>query len=101
MSVCCVIESIDLKLISVYFINDYFLIANLHIFVYGRAECASISLKCTKLKLLILINFDVHNEIFQCGVTNCLKSTKFNQILIRLYTPFSINPLKKYKIPSK
>ena len=28
-------------------INDYLLIADLHLFVYGRAECASISLVCT------------------------------------------------------
>ena len=38
-------------------INDYSLIADLHIIVYGRAECASISLKCTNVKLLILNNF--------------------------------------------
>ena len=66
MSACCVcvcrfgisfvyvIKSIDSKLISVYLINDYSLIAGLHIFDYGRAECASISLECTKVKLLIL-----------------------------------------------
>ena len=36
------IESIDSKLISVCLINDYSLIDNLHIFVFGRAECASI-----------------------------------------------------------
>ena len=33
-----VIESIESKLISVSLINDYWLIADLHIFVYGRAE---------------------------------------------------------------
>ena len=33
------IESIDSKLISVCLINDYLLIADLHIFVYRRAEC--------------------------------------------------------------
>ena len=48
-----VIESIDSKSISVCLINDYSLIADLHIF----EECASISLECTKVKLLILNNF--------------------------------------------
>jgi hypothetical protein len=67
MSVCCVwrfgvsftyvIETIDSKLISVCLINDYLLIADLHIFVYGRAECATISLEWTKVKLLILNYF--------------------------------------------
>ena len=52
-----VIESIDSKLISVCLINDYSPIADLHIFVYGSAECATISLECTKVKLLILNKF--------------------------------------------
>ena len=41
------------------FNNDYSLIADLHIFVYESAECSSLSLECTKVKLLILllINF--------------------------------------------
>ena len=44
---------------SVRLINDYLLIADLHIFVYGRAECAIISLdRVYKDKLLILNNFD-------------------------------------------
>ena len=30
------------------------------LFVYGRAECASVSLKCTKVKLLILNKFDIY-----------------------------------------
>ena len=51
------IESIDSKLISVFLINDYSLIAQLHIFVYERAEFSSISLECTKAKLSILDNF--------------------------------------------
>ena len=38
-------------------INDYSLIADLHIFVYERAEFSSISLECIKVKLLILDNF--------------------------------------------
>ena len=50
-------ESIDSKLTSVCLINDYSLIANLHIFIYGSAECATISLKCKTVKLLILDNF--------------------------------------------
>ena len=52
-----VIESIDSTLISVCLINDYTLIADLHLFVYERAEYASISLECTKVKLLIMNNF--------------------------------------------
>ena len=52
MSVCCVcvcedlasLESKDLKLIPVCLINNYLLIADLHIFVFGRAEGATISL---------------------------------------------------------
>ena len=36
------IESIDSKLISVCLINDYSLIADLHIFVYGSAECVTL-----------------------------------------------------------
>ena len=52
-----VVEGIDSKVIFVCLINDYSLIADLHIFVYERAECASISLECTKVKLLILNNF--------------------------------------------
>ena len=53
------VKSIDSKLISVCLINDYSLIADLYVFVYGRAECATISLECTKVKLLILNNFDL------------------------------------------
>ena len=52
------IKSIDPKLIYVSLINDYLLIADLHIFVYERAESASISLECTKVRLLILNNFE-------------------------------------------
>ena len=55
------IESIDSKLISVCLINDYSLIADLHILVYGSAECATISLECTMVKLLILNNFGLKN----------------------------------------
>ena len=57
------IESIDSKLITVCLINDYSLIAEIHIFVYGRAECAFISLECTKVKLRILNNFDTVRPI--------------------------------------
>ena len=32
--------------------------ADVQIYVYGSAECATISLECTKVKLLILNNFD-------------------------------------------
>ena len=54
-----VIEGINSKLISVCLINAYSLIADLHIFVYGSAECATISLKCTKVKILILNIFSL------------------------------------------
>ena len=53
-----VVEGIDSKVISVCLINDYSLFADLYIYVYARAECESISLKCTKVKLSILNNFD-------------------------------------------
>ena len=39
-------------------INDYSLIADLHIFVNVSAECTTISLECTKVKLIRLNNFD-------------------------------------------
>ena len=45
------------ELISVCLMKDYSLSDDLHIFVYGRAECATVSLECTKVKLLILNNF--------------------------------------------
>ena len=54
----------DLKLISVCLMNDYSLIADLHIFVYGHAECASISLECTKVKLLILNRYDFYGILY-------------------------------------
>ena len=56
------IENIDKKLISVCLLNDYLLIADLYIFVYGRAECTFISLECTKVKLLILNNFALNGS---------------------------------------
>ena len=49
-----VIEVIESKLISVCLINDYSLSAHIHIFVYERAKFFSISLECTKVKLLML-----------------------------------------------
>ena len=58
-----VIESTDSKLISVCLIDDYLLIADLHIFAYGSAECATISLKYTKVKILISKNFDCYLNI--------------------------------------
>ena len=74
MSVCCVCvkiwhlfhirkKSIDSKIIYFCLINEYSLIAELHIFVYGCAECAYVSFECTKVKLLILNNFDSYFEI--------------------------------------
>ena len=56
------IENKDSKLISVCLINDYTLITDIYIFVYGRAECAFISLECKKVKLPILNNFDISNN---------------------------------------
>ena len=62
------IESIDSKLISVCIIIDYALITDLYIFVYGSAECATIILKCSKVKLLISNNFDwFYSEI--CNIS--------------------------------
>ena len=58
-----VIEGIYSKVISVCLINDYSLIADLHIFIYARAECEYISLKCTKVKLSVSNNFDIRNAI--------------------------------------
>ena len=51
------IEIIDSKLIFVCLINDHSLIADLHIYDYGSAECAIISLECTKVKRLIFDNY--------------------------------------------
>ena len=61
------IESIDSKLISVCLINDYSLITDPHIFVYGSVECATISLECTKVKPLILNNFGGVYRFFNLG----------------------------------
>ena len=58
MTFTYVIKGIDSKIISVCLNSDYSLIAGLHIFVYGRAECKSISLKCTRVKLSILNDFE-------------------------------------------
>ena len=70
------IERIDSKSISVCLINDYLLIADLHIF-------ASISLECTKVKLLILNIFDMSKQ--KCWLLNknankkiSYKKEKFN-----------------------
>ena len=37
----------------------YSFIFDLYIFVYGRAKCATISLECSKVKLLKLNDFDM------------------------------------------
>ena len=58
-------EGIESKLISVFLIND--------IFVYGRAEFSSISLECTKVKLIILNNFDCNIG----KITNLVAQIKF------------------------
>ena len=51
-----VIEGIDSKVTSVCLMNDgEQMFADLHIFVYESAEGASISLECTTVKLLDLI----------------------------------------------
>ena len=59
------IEVIESKLSSVCLINDYSLITDPHIFVYGRAEFSSISLECTKLELSILNNFEQNYRCYQ------------------------------------
>ena len=84
MSVCCVgvcrfgisftyvTESIESKLISVCLINDYSLIANLHIFVYERCEFSSISLEWPKVKLSMLNNFGLWVKLFLNFLTPCI-----------------------------
>ena len=61
-------------------INDNSLIADLHIFVYGRAECVSISLKCTKVILSISNNFVYSLVVFPIAsptiLAPCSHSTK-------------------------
>ena len=52
-----VIEGIDSIVISVCLINDYL--------YFARAECESISLKCTKVKLSILNNFDRNSSMYK------------------------------------
>ena len=69
------IEGIEWILISVCLINDYSLIAYLHIFVYGHTECASISLECTKVKLSILDNFGTIGEQAEVQTTRCTYSS--------------------------
>jgi hypothetical protein len=73
ISLSYVIESIDSKLISVCLINDYSLFAVLHIFVHGSAECATISLKCKMLILLILYNFGNHYFLKKFGIQTVYK----------------------------
>ena len=77
-------ESIDSKFISVCFINDYSLIADLHIFVYGRAECFSISLECIKVKIFILNNFGQYKRIDQNRTKNSILTTIYPLYFCRL-----------------
>ena len=65
------IESTDLKLISVCLTKYYSLIALLHIFVYERAEFSSISLKCRKVKLSIQNSFAFNYKFLLCGECEC------------------------------
>ena len=60
MNVGCV------KIWYLFHIHDrkYRFIADLYVFVYGRAECASISLECTKVKLLTLDNIELMLLLF-------------------------------------
>ena len=78
-----VIEGIDSKVISVCLINDYSLIADLHIFVYARAECESILLKCTKVKLSILNNFDQTRNFKKINI-NFVKLRRINNDLEKI-----------------
>ena len=62
-------KSIESKLISVCLINDYSIIAKLHILIYERAKFSSISLECTKILYLItlisnLLAFSTYLEQF-------------------------------------
>ena len=66
------IESLDSKLISVCLIDYYSLITELHIFVHGSAEGATISLECKIVKLLILYNFDNHYFLKKFGIQTVL-----------------------------
>ena len=54
-------------------INDFSLIANLLKLVYGRAECATISLEFTKVKLLILNNFVFYRANLDLSIQSQLK----------------------------
>ena len=67
-----------LKLISVCLIIDSSLITDLHIFVYGSAEYATISLECTKVKLIILNNFVCGYQYFNLKVQIHLPKKKKN-----------------------
>ena len=68
---------------SMCLINDYSHIADLHIFVYGSAECATTSLECTNVKLLLLIlnNFDDQSILYK-GIRSMVLSRKWTQFLL-------------------
>ena len=78
------------KVYSVCFINNYSLIPDLHIFVYGRAECASISLKCTKVKLSILNNFWTNNIFADYNLKSCVGNVCFINYILYASWQFSI-----------
>ena len=55
----------EINFYSVCLINDYSVFnycRPTYLFVYGIAECASISLECTKVKLLLIKNFEHQNK---------------------------------------
>ena len=80
----CVFEDLASLFTSVCLINDYSLMADLYIFVYGRAECATISLECTKVKLLILNNFGVIKSILERILKMILSDGISNVIYIKV-----------------
>ena len=99
------IEILDSKLISLCLINDYSIIADLYIFVYGRSESTSISLECTKLNLLMLNNFDLDRIFpykFRCFVTEADSSTIFwvSFQIINIRRSFSIVHLSEMEAHS-
>ena len=71
--------------IFVFLINDYLLIADLHIFIYGRAECATISLECTKGKLLILNNLKISSFPFSFIPFNACIKGRTNSLVQRVH----------------
>ena len=71
-----------------FLISDYSLIADLHIFVYGSAEC-------TKVKLLILNNFD-KISFEPAFKTSSLIINKLLNLCVRLGNLMRISIIRKF-----